>query len=249
MLDASGNVAIEQLIVCNRSALSLTGSNYLEVIAHTAIEIGRTVGYVTNNTININNNVETWYNGLSEAFANGYLLLNPTDAGNEIIPSSTVGNGLPFLVTATIPSFVIGVLNSITSTADDLRIGLINNYFNQQAPINDNSFLIIPRSWQVYSPYLTAIFHDVTQPGQILIYTNDPDPVLFQRQFAAYNYLLVNDPTLGSGTSPIDLRYCDVYPAYNTVHVLDLNTYTILHRLASLVLSPDSDTLGDVVND
>jgi len=247
--DTSNNAAIVQILVCNKSVLSTTGSNYLEVIAHTAVDLGHSVGYVTNNTINIRNNTEMWYNGLSEAFSNGYLLINPTDGGDKLTPAVTITNGTPFLITATIPNFVLKALSSISSVADDERLVLINAYLNAQAPINDNSFLIIPNSWKVYSPYLTAIIHDVTQPGQLLEYTNDPDPVLFKRQFAAYDYLLNNDPTLTSNISAIDLRYCDVYPTYTTVNVPDLNTYTILRRLAGLLLSPDSDTLGDVTND
>ena len=249
MTDADGNTAIIQLLICNRSALHLSGTNYLEVIAHTGVDMSSAIGYVTNNTINIRNNIETWYSGLSMAFANGYLLVNPVDAGDEIIPSASVDNGLPFLLSSIIPGFVPAALSDITSTSDNNRIMLINTYLNEQPPINDTSMLIIPKSWQVYSPYLTAIIHDVIQPGQTLIYTNDPDQTLFRLQFAEYDYLLDNDPCLDVTRREIDLRYCDIYPAYDTVHVPDLNTYTILRRLAGILLPADTDTLGDVVND
>jgi len=246
--DVNNNPAVVQVIVTNKSALSLTSSNYLEVVAHTAIEIAKTVGYVTNNILNIKNNIDTWYAGFSEAFDNGYLLINPTDNGDQLVPTTPVANGLPYMVTATIPSYASSTLSSISSSADDARIGLINTYLNEQPPENNNNFIIIPNSWQVYSPYLTAIFHDCIQPGQVLIYTNDPDPVLFQLQFAAYNYLLKNDPALNSAISLLDLRYCDIFPTYNTLNVPDLNTYTILRRLASLLLPSDSDTLGEILN-
>jgi hypothetical protein len=247
--DPSGNVAINQVVLCNRSALSLSGTNYLEVIAHTATEISRAVGYVTNNMINIKNTIETWYSGLSTAFANGYLLVNPTDAGDALLPSPPVANGVPFLVSASVPSFVLNVLNGIGAIADDQRIGLINTYLDQQPPINPIGPLIVEKSWQVYSPYLTAILHDAALAGQITLYNNDPDPALFRAQFSAYDYLLSNDPTITASISSIDLRYCDIYPTYKTIDVPDIATYTVLQRLAAMLLPPDSDTLGEVIND
>ena len=249
LTDVSGNPSIIQLMLCNRSKLSLTGTNYLEVIAHTSQTINKTVGYVANNTINIKNNVEAWYSGLSTAFANGLLLINPTDVGDAIVPTVTVGNGIPFVVVSEVPGFAENVLTGFSSSADDNRISLINTYFNEQAPFNDISSLIIPASWEVFSPYLTAICHDASQAGQVTIFATDPDPVLFQEQFSSYNYLLANDPTLTASISAIDLRYCDIFPCYAVVNVPDLGTYTAVQRLASLLLPPDSDTLGEVLND
>ena len=249
LTDTSGNVAVAQLLLCNRSLLALTGSNYLEVIAHTSTEIIHTVGYVANNMLNVQNNTELWYAGLTTAFAGGSLLVNPTDTGDAIIPASPVANGEPFLLTAAIPSYVAAVLSGVTSAADDQRIATINTFLNGQPTINNVNALIIPSSWQLFSPYLTAIIHDASQSGTIIEYSNDPVSALFQAQFSAYNYLLTNDPTVATASSSVDLRYCDVFPVYKTVNVPDLNTYTILRRLATMMLSPDSDTLGEITND
>ena len=246
--DSSGNVAIVQIMICNRSALSLTGLNYLEVVAHTASQISRTVGYATNNKLNIQNDINMWYSGLCSAFVGGFLLVNPTDAGNEIIPSPPVGNGLPFMTVAEVPSYAATVLSGFASTADDQRITIINTYFNQQPPINDASSLIIPKSWELFSPYLTAIIYDAVQPGQVILFTEDTDPTLFKLQFTSYSYLLANDPTLSITNSAIDTRYCDIYPCYASVTAPDLGTYAALQRLAGLLLPPDSDTLGEVLD-
>lgn len=248
LLDSNGNPALVQLILCNRSVLSLTGSNYLEVVAHTGVELGQTIGYTTNNRLNVANITELWHNRLSLAFANGLLQIDPADLGNEIIPVQPVGNGLPFLLTTIVPSYAAAALANFTSDADRARIATINLFLSKQPPVNDNSTLIIPQSWQVFSPYLTAILADATKSGQVVIYANDPDPVLFRHQFAAYDYLLLNDPTLTPAISKIDQRYVDIYPHYNTIHVPDINAYNIYHRLVAMLLPPDSNTLGDVTN-
>jgi len=247
LTDSHGNSAIVQLFMCNRSLLSLNGGNYLEVIAHTAIEAEKTIGYVTNNTIDISNNVETWYAGLSDCFTNGYLLIDPIDGGDMITPRASIGNGTPYQINATLPSFLMSVFNNVSSVNDDTKIQVINNYMNKKPPINDTSSLIIPTSWQVYSPYLTAIFNDVV--NNTIVLNNDPDNILFLQQFMAYAYLLQNDPTLTATISNVDLRYCDIYPTYNIIHVQNLQNYTILRRLANLLLPTDNNTLGDVLND
>ena len=248
MTDPDGNISIVQVLILNRSALNLTGSNYLEVIAHTGVPLIHAVGYATNNQLSIQNNVEAWYSGLTTAYAGGKLLINPTDAGDAIIPTTTVGNGVPFQLTAEVPSFAADVLTGFNTTADDIRISLINNYLDQQPPFNDISTLIIPKSWQVFSPFLTAIIHDASQAGTVQLYTIDPDTALFKQQFAAYNYLLLNDPTVDPTEQTIDLRYCDIFPCYSRVTVPDMGTYSALHYLAGLLLPPDSDTLGEVLD-
>lgn len=247
--DLDGNPSIIQVMICNRSVLSLRTTNYLEVVAHTATTLNRTIGYVTNNTINLMNNVEMWYAGLSNAYANGYMLVNPTDVGDAIIPAVQITNGIPFMVLSEIPSVITQVMMGYISSADDVRISTINTYLNQKSPINDNTSLIIPRSWEVFSPYLTAICHDANQSNTITLYALDADPVLFKQQFSKYNYLLANDPTVGTAASEIDLRYCDIYPCYDTILVPDLNNYTAIRQLTASLLPSDSDTLGEVVND
>ncbi len=247
LCDPDGNPAIVQVMLANRQFLNLSGSNYLEVIARTALNLGREVGYVVNNRLNIGNNVTLWFNGLANAFANGKLLINPGDDGNLLVPSPPVANALAFEITTEIPSFVGQILTGFTARLDDQRIALINTYLGKQTPSNDISTVIIPRSWQVFSPYLAAIIADAVA-SPITPYAEDPDPVLFMAQFAAYQYLLANDPTLTPAISAIDIRFVDIFPTYNAVTVANSTTWAVLRQLASTVLPDDADTLGEILD-
>ena len=247
IVDPDGNISIVQVLICNKSLLLLSGTNYVEVVAHTASTITQSIGYVTNNKLNIINNVEAWYNGLSSVYVGGILQNNLTDGGNYLTPTPAIGNGIPFQVLSEVPSFAANILAPFNTIIDDNRISLINTYLNEKPLLNDTSTLIIPSSWKVFSPYLTAICYDAIQKGEITLYSLDPDPVLFKQQFG-FSYVLTNDPTINSSISLIDLRYCDIYPCYETVTVPDINNYTAIRRLATIVLPSDSDTLGDVVN-
>ncbi|CAK9254168.1 unnamed protein product [Sphagnum jensenii] len=73
MVDANNNPALVQVIICNRQWLSLTGTNYVEVIAHTSTVYALDVGYAANNKLNNQNNIALWYSGLSAVFVGGVL--------------------------------------------------------------------------------------------------------------------------------------------------------------------------------
>lgn len=248
LTDSNGNVALIQVMICNMQAVSLTQPNYVEVIARTGEVIASETNYITNNIANVNNVVDFWYSGTSMLFANGSYQINPTDIADALQPNPPVGNGAPFQVITELPDAITTVLAGYTTTADDQRISLINAYLNLQAPVNDTSTVVVANSWKLYSPYLTAIYSDVLANGTVSLFSNDPSDATFLLQFAQYDYLKANDPTVNSAISDIDLRYCDVNPCYTTVTVPDTNSYAILRRLATLVLVSDSNTLGDVYN-
>jgi hypothetical protein len=248
ILDGNGNVSIVQLMICNMSFICQGMTNYVEVIARTGSVTEQEIGYMANNMAGMGNSVEFWYTGMSEAFIGGKYQIGATDVGNALEPNPAIGNGVPFNIFTTIPDIVSTVLAGYGPTADNSRIALINAYFNKQPAENNISTLVVPNSWKLYSPYLTAIYYDVTQAGTVELFSNDPDDTLFLAQFASYNYLMANDPTVNGNISLVDLRFCDVNPCYGTVTVPNTNTYTILRRLATLVMTSDPNTLGDVAN-
>lgn len=248
IVDVNSNTAIVQILICNMQFIAPGVSNYLEVIARTGTIIQNEIGYIANNLMNMNNSVEFWYSGMSEAFGNGKLLLNPTDAGDSLSPTPAIGNGIPFYILTELPTIISSVLAGYTTTADDNRITLINTYFNNLTPENNISTLIIPESWKLYSPYLAAIYATALTNTQFDLFSNDPDQTKFLAQFAEWNYLIANDPTVNPAISLVDLRFCDINPSYGTVSVPDTNTYTILRRLETIMLANDKNTLGDVVS-
>lgn len=247
-VDSSNNTSIVQVMICNMSCLSIGNTNYLEVIARSAVTLNSEVGYTANNMMDIGNNINMWYYNTSMLFAGGQYQTNVTNNGDMLIPSPAVSNGMPFYMTNELPVLYTDVLSGYMPDLDDTRIKLINIYFNKQSPINDLSNLIIPESWTLYSPYLTAIYYDIQQNPNIEMYSNDPNDQTFLMQFAQYNYLMQNDPTVNSTLSKIDLRFCDINPCYTAVTVPNINNYTVLQRLATLVLTSDPNTLGDIVN-
>lgn len=248
--DISGNLAIFQVMICNREFLNFMpgAANYLEVIARTATTLADDIGYVVNNVLSVGNAVELYYAGMSQVFANGALQTNVTDNGTTLSPTPAIANACAFAVQTRLPNFFTTLLSGYTSTLDDQRLAAINVYFNAQTTPSPTAPLVIVQSWTVFSPYLTAIIYDATQqPGNITLYANDPDVTLFKAQFSAYNEILQNDPTLNATGSLIDLRFCDVYPVYQQVIVPNTQLYTVLRRLAALMLTPDSDTLGEIL--
>lgn len=248
ILDSNGNASIIQILICNMQFISIGNTNTIEVIARTGIVLENEIGYLANNLANIGNSVDFWYAGASAAFVGGLLQINPTDQGDAISPNPALPNAYPFYIVTEIPNIIDEVLTGYTSSTDDSRISLINTYFNNQAPENNISTLLIPESWKLYSPYLSAIYNEALTNTSFELFTNDPDDTLFLEQFSAWDYLKLNDPTVNPAISKIDLRYCDINPSYGTVSVPDTNTYTILQRLETLMLAADPDTEGDVVS-
>lgn len=248
--DTNGNAAVVQILICNKSFVNTTigAVNFVEVIARTGITLENEIGYLANNIANMQNSVEFWYAGMSQAYMGGAFQSNLIDAGDSISPVPSLGNGVPFYILTEVPDIINDVIPSSYAAIDNGRITLINTYFNKQTPENNISTLIIPQSWELYSPYLTAIYADVTANNTLELFSNDPDNTLFLAQFAKYNYLIANDPTVNPAISKVDLRFCDVNPCYGTVSVPDINTYAIMRRLETLMLSADIDTLGDVVS-
>lgn len=238
----TGHPAFTEIVITNMSYFSSEPGNVVDVVAHTGHIVSEEPGYMFNNLVSYDDNLNLWYDGISRGFANGLLLHKPEDMGTYLQPTETIGNGSPYYLVTTLPSSISKALAGYTPGQDNARLRAINRYFNRVTEV-DTSFIIIEKSHKLYSPWLAEIIKDILT-NRITV-SNDPSNEMFLKQFSSYDYLKERDPAITKTAGVVDFRYVDVNPTYISWTVDTALMHTIIHRLVKLTLN-DPLSLGDV---
>lgn len=246
-LDEAGNVSFVEIVVSANDYIDHTATgNAIEVVAHTNTVLTEESGFVFDNHVSYDNSINVWYSELGRSFVKGRLLHAPVDMGTYLEPGIDTENGDPYHLTVMLPSVVADILSDYSIITNTNRLKAINDYFNRTLSV-DKSFVIVTRSHRTHSPYMAEIIRDIIS-GTLPV-ANDPDDTLFMNQFADYAYLKERDPAIVNLNGVVDRRYVDVSATYYTNWVVPNTTmYDIIHRLTTMVLSDDPDSLGDVLN-
>jgi hypothetical protein len=243
IVDNSSNTALVQVIINNKEYLNLGSTgNLVEVIAHTSQTISSEAGYAFNNQISYDSRVNFVYPGLTAIYSLGLYQSVVTDNGYYLSIPTPPDNGNPYYVQTSLTALVAEALEPYISTQNLATIAAINSYFGEYDPI-DPSFLIIPKSYSLYSPYIQAIVSDVI--NAILVPVSDSNTATFLAQFSAYDFIKQRDMTI-TDTSGVNRQYADVFPAYAPLTVFNPNYYNIIHQLCDLILPLDSATIGEI---
>lgn len=240
---AEGGRVLYDVVIGAMEYFSDAPNNTIEVVAHTATTFAVESGFVVDNKISYDRNLNLWYSGLSRAFVGGKLLHEPINHGGWLEPRTTEATGAPYVVHTTLSANLADALSLYSPQVDNMRQSAINRYFNRNPP-PDPAIIINPHSHRLYSPYLAAIIADLLDRS--LVVADDPIDKRFLAQFAGYAYLKERDAALTKPGGVITKSWVDVNAQYRIPAVSDVTLYRIIQRLSKLTLGNDTDTIGDI---
>lgn len=223
------------VVLTNKSYLDFsTIVNTLEVILHGGTDVYNDSSYVIENRIKHRVTPTTWYPQISRTFINGVIDHNVVDEGMWMAVDDSVSNGAATATRTVIPKSVQNVLDEFTPADTTSQLAIIDNFLQRYIP-DDPAVIKVTSVHSVFSPYITAIAHDMIRQGTSIV--DDPDDVAFLKQFSAYSYLFDRDPTL-TANGLIDRSYVAINSLYKDVSVSSPVMLRLLRRLISLTLIP-----------
>lgn len=227
-------------VISNLEYLVANG-NRLEVVVHGSQTDRTDRGYTriasdTGNTlVSIDPDADPYYETLTQVFVNGLAQSHVIPHGSWLEVPAGPRIGSPHESTVTIPGYIADLLTGYTTTIDTVRLRAITRYFNRVYP-PEPPMIILETQHRVYSPYLQKIVDDLLDLR--LMVTNDPDDRTFLKQFDAYLPLRRIDPALQLTVD--DRKFVDVSPIYGERITSGTALWTIVNRLVTLTLQPDT---------
>jgi len=239
------DIGIVQVVISNMSYGKDNEINKVEVIA-TSIEIEDSDhGFVINNTVSDDLDVDIWFPNLSIVHINGKYSRHIINTGIKLtLPEGMYTNGSIFELKNSIPKEITTLLLPSTPNNDRERIVKIEQYFHDtfDTPSDD---VVLPGSHHIYSPYLNYLIQGIINEDLILTY--DPVEENMRNQLLPYTYLQKYDPIFDDPSS-LNMRFIDIYPAYTNT-VADPKWRELITGLANIILPTDTITSGVPIND
>lgn len=242
-LTTQSGTSLIDIVILNENYIDLTNTgNVLEIIAHTGYTASTDFGYAKNNILAKNSTPSIWYPQVGLSFIEGKLTTDLLDYAVYMTPVSgqSVPNGNLFIFQTVYPKIVAELLADYSPATDNQILIAIDKYLGRSAP-TPPAVLPVTAEHVVYSPYITAIIHDILSGKFSPV--NDPNDNTFLAQFSSYDYLAQRDPTLADGNS-IDRNFVAVNACYSQVPATTVTIMTIIQRLIKLRLVTAGSDLG-----
>jgi hypothetical protein len=245
ILDDDENICLIEAVLSTFEYIDDTADeNWLEVIPHTGTVLVEEAGYVFNDKISYDPDLNVWEPTITRAFVSGMLDSAPTDMGTYLGASIDTTNGWSYEIIGYIPGVIGHLLDGYSTLEDTNRIAKVKAYFGRLTTV-DKSVVIIGDSHRLASPYLTQIIRDMIEGD--LVVSNDPDDTLFLAQFSDYAYLKERDPGQITPNAKLDRIYADVMSTYVTNWtVADVQLYNLIERLVTLTLPNDAVAMENI---
>jgi len=242
----SGDTGLVQISISNfQYGLPEAEDNVIEVIATSISVADIDHGFLTNDIISKETDIDIWFDGLSILHIDGKYEHDVVSKGIGLeVPIDKYRNGSIFELKNSVPVEIKQLLMPDTSAEDISRITTIENYLYQNFSIPDED-VIIPESHTTYSPYLNHLLHAIINEETIISY----DPVIEHMidQLLPFEYLKKYDPIFND-PSTLDMRFIDIRPSYLQI-VADSKYYNLFRALTTLILPPDPITSGVTENE
>lgn len=197
-------------------------------------------GYVLHNTISLNNTYNIRDDKVIRCVVGGRVMLRETlqFAENARMVDVPAGlNGLPYAV-YDVPQPIRGVLpgvNYVLRERSSLMDTKVSEYLTERLPeTTDMDTPWIPDHYNVYSPYMAKVLHDLIAGLIVPLSPGTTDQRVIE-SLEPYRYLLQYDPMLKSDT---DFRFIRVH-VHPESEVVDVSQaiYSFLSRINRLVFA------------
>lgn len=232
------------LVITNASFLdpSKTG-NILEMFAGTSFTASTDIGYAKNNIMYRTSKPSVWYPQIATGFIEGTLVNNLNDYAVYMTASTSVPNGNVYMFKSTYPKIVSDALSDFSPLTDNQTIQAIDTYMGRTEP-TPPTIIPVTMEHRIFSPFITAIAHDLIA-GTLAI-VDDPDDDSFLNQFSAYEYLKERDVAL-TNNGIVDRNFVAVEACYAQMPNTTIDIYGYIQRLIRLTLVTAGNNLGDTL--
>lgn len=241
--DAEGQLAGYELSVNSLDYLKETAGNELQLVIHTGSRIANESGFMFNDKMSFDSNINLWYPEIGRAYVKGKLMFDVDDYGTYLEPTVDTQTGDAFKIEVHLLGSIRELLEGYSTTPDINRLNAIRAYFNSTVEV-DKSLVVVERSHLLFSNYTAQVVKDLAD-GTLEV-ANDPDDVRFMIQFNDYRHLREIDTALKVENGVIDLAYVGVYGTYTNFDSVSPDIYAIIHRFLQLTLPGDSYSLGGI---
>lgn len=247
LYDDDGLVLDQQLLLTNKNFLNLDEKlslgNRVEVYVSSDQTLGVEVGYSDNGFLKKSNLPCVLYEKISFLFVEGSLKTDffSSSAYFRLPESSSTGEVFnSFIVHNTSIKDQLSQYNEYMDIENRRQL-LIKQYYRRTFPETPNIRLISDQH-EVYSPFFMRLIDDVRNSKFQLV--DEPNNVLFLKQFSPYQHILDNDPTLHRNNN-IDRSLVAVSASYAHLSGMSPDDTRIIKRLIDLILITQEHTVGE----
>ncbi len=242
--DDADNPAWVEAVIASKEFLDVDGgTNCIEIVAHSSYILSDEAGYVIDNKCSYDNVMNAWYPLNSRGYIMGMCQTGLVNKGEWVEPVGDHNNGEPYLLTTTVPLTIYETLDRMAYVDELQKIGIIDAYLGR-TPLPPTVNPSNPGSYNLYSPYLSAIIYAVI--NETMVFVDDPVDETFLAQFSSFEPLKLRDPSI-TRSSRVDLGFVDISGHYRTLAVSDGTKRHIIQRILTLVLPTDEYQHGDVL--
>lgn len=241
--DAEGNTALKHIAIQCIDYLEEEGNN-VEIYVHSQKSLYRDTGYVTNDTISRDMDVDIDIPGITMVHVNGQYEYEEEYQGTQVVlPPNVYENGQTFELKTNVPQAIIDNLSEEIQIADKDRITKITEYLS--AFNTEIGEIILPKSYRVMSSYFFFIMQKILK-GELAV-NYDPVDSNMLKQIRAYDDLKRYDLLFNENN--IDLKFVDIWPAYKDYTTDDPNKRKVIKKLFEIIFTKDKQQSGVTVND
>jgi hypothetical protein len=232
------------LIIQNLSYCNDDGPNILEIYVSTLKTHNKDIGYVIDNTLSHDSDIDIIIRGISVAHIDGYIETDIGGVGTEVPLSSNYRNGAPFEISTDVPIEYETIIPSHIYEHDISIISNITKYLKQSEI--DIPQVILEHSHVIMSSYFNLILNGILNDEIKISY--DPIVKNMVKQLKDYDYIKAYD-LLFDNENRVDLKYIDIRPNYTTLNIPDINKRNIILKLYEYIFTNDTNQSGVTVND